>query len=103
MFYSTKCRGIDIVVEYVFDVTFRGSPPAPASLNYPGDPGEATEFDLTILEIVWDGGDKREVRFTKKYRDVILAEMYTSDKIAQAVDDYCRDDYDDYADYNNER
>lgn len=96
MYYSTNVRGIDVVVEYDFEVTYRGCRATPASLDYPGDPGEATEYDLTILEITWDGGDKREAHFTKKYRDRIMSEIDTSDELAQAIEDYYSDDYNEF-------
>jgi hypothetical protein len=49
------------IVEYDYTVTYAGSPGVNPSLEYPGEPPEAMEFEVTVLSIREDApGDTGE-------------------------------------------
>jgi hypothetical protein len=50
----------NFVVEYVFEITARGSPGCPPSLNYPGDPPEGAEFEIEVVAL-YDGDKELDV------------------------------------------
>lgn len=84
-------------VEFDFKITAHGSLGCGPSLSYPGDPPEAAEFDIEIIEL----------RFPKQHSDVhldipqwlndlLVAHLYERDDVNEIVQQADQDPYDGY-------
>jgi hypothetical protein len=50
--------GAEFIAEFEFEITAHGSPGVGPSLNYPGDPPEAAEFEITVHSLRGDAQAK---------------------------------------------
>lgn len=84
MFITVTILEENFDVEYDFDITSHGSPGVSPSLNYPGDPPEAPEFDLEILAI-YKPKNKEPLEIPSWLKDLLLEYLYNSDLVLEAV------------------
>ena len=87
--------GAEFIAEFEFEITAHGSPGVGPSLNYPGDPPEAAEFEITVhsLRVNAQPEGSPDLELPAWLKAIIEEHLQERDDVCAIVQEADRDPY----------
>ena len=84
---AVDIAGLEMLVEYDFDITLSGNSGAAASLSYAGDPPEPAEFNIDVLglKFVNQAADVPDPEMPGWLKDVLTTHLSERDDVNDVV------------------